>query len=88
MDDAKKNKLERVHRARKAVQKQMVGYIATALGLIAGLAWNDAIKDLITKLFPLGSDSITAKFVYAVVLTIVVAVGLYFLQKMVANEDE
>jgi len=57
------------------------GYIIGALGLVAGLAWNDAIKALIEFIFPLRQDSISAKFLYAGIITIIIVlVTLYIVQ--------
>lgn len=54
------------------MRKQTIGYIVSALGLVAGLAWNDAIKSLIESIFPAGSGGLVAKFVYALLVTFVV----------------
>lgn len=59
---------------RKQIRKQSLGYILAAFGFVAGLAWNDAIKALIDFAFPLGTDGLVAKFLYAAVVTIVVIV--------------
>lgn len=53
---------------------QSIGYILTALGLVAGLAWNEAIQGLVSELFPLEKNGVIAQFVYAVVITIVVVI--------------
>ena len=55
-------------------RERLLGYITAALGLVAGLAWNDAIKDLIAWLYPRQSNSLTAKFIYAIVITLVVVI--------------
>ena len=44
--------------------------ITAAFGLIAALAWNEAIKGLINKFFVSG-DGLLATFVYAIVVTII-----------------
>ncbi|MFA6909105.1 MAG: DUF5654 family protein [Patescibacteria group bacterium] len=62
---------------RKELRRQFMGYIITALSLVAGLAWNDAIKAFIEHIFPIDKNGILLKFVYAIVITIaVVAVGM------------
>jgi len=53
---------------------QSIGYILTALGLVAGLAWNEAIQGLVATLFPFGKNSVVAQFIYAIIITIVVVV--------------
>ena len=51
-------------------REQTTGYITAALGLVAGLAWNDAIKGLIDYLFPISKDTVLVRFVYAIIITI------------------
>lgn len=53
------------------IKKQTAGFITAALGLVAGLAWNDAIRALIDSFFPAGSD-LAAKFIYAAGVTVLV----------------
>ena len=73
---------EEAARLKKEVRKKTIGYISAGLGLVAGLAWNEAIKDLINVLFPLEENSVIAKFIYAIVMTLVVVVmTLYLIKK-------
>lgn len=65
-----------------------IGYVSAALGLVAGLAWNDAIKSAIEAVFPLGTGSIWAKFIYALLVTVAVVILLYYLNKFFASEDK
>ncbi|HBU27823.1 TPA: hypothetical protein DEB00_01770 [Candidatus Uhrbacteria bacterium] len=51
---------------------RITGYVLASFGLVAGLAWNEAIKALIEQIFPAPADSILAKLVYATVVTIFV----------------
>ena len=57
---------------RKEVRERTLAYVVAALGLVAGLAWNEAINTLIAQFFPLSKDTLIAKFVYAGVITIIV----------------
>jgi C4-dicarboxylate transporter len=57
-----------------SVRERTVGYITGALGLVAGLAWNDAIKSLIDSFVSVGSGGIIAKFIYAVLVTVIIVV--------------
>lgn len=62
----------------REIREKTLGYIITSFGLVAGLAWNDAIKAFIERFFDEPGDGLKAKFLYAVILTIaVVAVSLY-----------
>jgi len=49
-----------------------MGYILAAFGLVAGLAWNDAIQSLIKQVFPFATGSLLAKFAYAIIITVIV----------------
>ena len=46
--------------------------ITTALGLVAALAWNEAIQQLFTQLFGEAGGALAAKFFYAFLVTVVV----------------
>lgn len=46
--------------------------ITTALGLVAALAWNSAIQDLFAALPVPGGGELAGKFVYAMLVTLVV----------------
>ncbi len=64
---------------KSSIHTQTAGYILAAFGFVAGLAWNEAIKALIDKAFPLSTDGLAAKFIYAVVATLLVAIASAFL---------
>ncbi|MGC4092741.1 MAG: DUF5654 family protein [Polyangiaceae bacterium] len=64
--------------------RTMIGLATGSLGFVAALAWNDAIKALITKL--LGpDDSLSGLFIYAVSAT-VLAVGVLLFLGRLANK--
>lgn len=73
---------------RKEVKEQTFGLILAAFGLVAGLAWNDAVKSLIEYLFPLNSATLVAKFAYAFLLTILLAFLAYVLTKLRSQSTE
>lgn len=73
---------------KKAVRERTVGYIIAALGLVAGLAWNDAVKSLIESVFPLKQNSLSAKFIYAIVITLVIVIFTAYLAKLFQEQDE
>ncbi len=68
----------------REILERMVGYITAAFGLVAGLAWNEAIQSFIQYAFPMGSPhSLWAKIIYAVIITIAVTlVTIYFTRLM------
>ncbi len=63
----------------KEIRKQIVGYLMAALGLIAGLAWNEAAKGLIEHIYPLDQHGLWAKFIYAIIITLVVVIVSWLL---------
>ncbi len=65
----------------KQVKTKVAGYILAAFGLVAGLAWNDAVRAAIDRFFPLDQGNILIKFVYALVITIVVVFIGWFLSQ-------
>ena len=56
------------------IKSQTSGYIVAALSLVAGLAWNDAIKGLVAIFFPLETSGVLIKFMYAIIVTIIVVI--------------
>lgn len=74
-------------RLNREVRKQVTGYILAGLGVVAGLAWNEAIKSLIEFFFPLSQTGMRAKFLYATLLTLaIVLVSMYVLR--ITRDDE
>ena len=82
MDQSKKE-LEEI---RAQAKKQALGYIVAAFGLVAGLAWNEAIKSLIEYLFPLAQNTLLAKFGYAILITAVVVTITVYLSTLLKDE--
>ena len=84
--------LGRVKEEGKALQKEVrertLGFITAGLGLVAGLAWNDAIKALIEYLFPLDKNGLLVKFLYAVVITLVVVFLSVYLVRWLKKEEK
>ena len=83
---AEETKKER-KRLRTEIKEKTVGYILAALGLVAGLAWNEAIKALINLFFPAPADDIMLKFLYAVIVTIFIVVITVYLLRFTQKEE-
>ncbi|MBV8171394.1 MAG: hypothetical protein JO219_05625 [Candidatus Eremiobacteraeota bacterium] len=59
----------------------MIALASAAFGVIAALAWNTAISDLIKTYLPAGKG-IVSEFIYAVIVTIVAIVVLNSLGRL------
>lgn len=84
--------LEHIRRQGKEVtvevREKIIGYIVAAFSLVAGLAWNDAIKGLIEQIFPTKQNTIWAQFIYAILISVVVVVVSMYLLKLMKKNDE
>jgi hypothetical protein len=71
-----------------SMRQRTFGYITAAFGLVAGLAWNDAIKSLIEELFPLSQNTLVVKFAYAVAMSALVVLIARVLVKAIVKKEE
>lgn len=71
----------------REVRERVVGYLTAALGLVAGLAWNDAISALIAHWFPIERNSILAKFIYAGAVTVVVVLITTYVVRLLRRSE-
>ncbi len=67
----------------RAMVQTMISLASASLGLVAALAWNEAIKALLAEL-NLG-DSLAGLFLYAVIATVIAVVVLILLGKAAAR---
>lgn len=77
-----------VKRIKKEFQGKVIGYILAAFGLVAGLAWNEAVKASIEYFFPMSQNSLLAKFIYAVLITLVLVLVTIYLTRFMAEEEK
>jgi len=68
----------------RVLVQTMITLASASLGLVAALAWNEAIKALIRRV--LGEDdSLVGLFVYAIVATLIAVVVLLILARAAAR---
>lgn len=72
----------------KEVQKQTIGYIIAAMGFVAGLAWNETIKAFVEYLFPLNKNDLLVKFLYAILVTLLVVIISINLTRLLEKKEE
>ena len=80
--------IKQVKKAGKAIRRKMFSYIAAGLGLVAGLAWNDAIGTLINYLLPKNDNTVLAKIIYAFLVTLIVATMLLYIERSLSDDGE
>jgi hypothetical protein len=68
---------------REALADQTMAYVTAALSVVAGLAWNDAVKAAITFYFPAQTSSIAAQFLYAIAMTAIVVLLTLILRRVI-----
>lgn len=67
----------------RAMVQTMISLASASLGLVAALAWNEAIKALLAQMH-LG-DSLGGLFAYAVIATVIAVVVLVLLGRLAAR---
>ncbi len=70
---SKEGIVQRSTRLERAFLRRVFDLATAAFGLVAALAWNDAIKALIQSYIPVGS-TLFAQMIYAVILTILAVI--------------
>ena len=68
----------------KMVLQSMIALASAALGLVAALAWNDAIKETI-KLIMSDDESLASKYTYAILATAIAVIVVLVLAKLAAK---
>lgn len=79
---------EEQQRIRQEINEKTTGYILAALGLVAGLAWNEAIKSIIDTFFPIPGNDVVVKFAYAFIITAIIVVVTIYLARLTQKKEE
>ncbi len=71
--------------------KQMITLSTSGFGVVAALAWNDAIqsfvKEYVDKYFSAGSGGMS-RFIYALIITVIAVLVTYELTKMIKDKGD
>jgi hypothetical protein len=86
--EEKKPKTKKERKVVLEVRQKTAGYIAAGFGVVAGLAWNDAIKSLIEAIFPATEDTVLAKLLYAAAITTIVVVVSIYVVRFIGKQEE
>ncbi len=73
------------NRVQRDLRNITAGYIIAAFGFVAGLAWRDLSMSLVEYLFPMGKDTILAKFIYAVLISIALAFASIYVLRFIGK---
>jgi len=73
--------IKKVRKTSTAVQEKTITLILGGFGLVAALAWNEAIKSLFETLLK-NKGSLIGKFTYAVIVTMIVVIVSIQLPKL------
>lgn len=92
MANTKKTTKKKNHRLHQEILKQMITLSTSGFGLVAALAWNNVIQELvktyINKWLPQGG-SLFSLLLYAIAITTIAVFITYQLSKLIKlNEDE
>ena len=68
----------------RTVLQSMIALASAALGLVAALAWNDAIKETIKQLLG-GDESLSSKYIYAIFATSLAVIVVLILARIAAK---
>ena len=77
----RKRAAKKIRKTSTAVQEKSITLVLGGFGLVAALAWNEAIKSLFENLFK-NKGSLIGKFSYAVIVTLIVVIVSIQLQKL------
>ena len=72
----------------REIREKTLGYILTSFGLVAGLAWNEAIKAFIERFFSDPRNGLQAKVLYAIAVTVVVVIMSLYLSRIFKVEKK
>ena len=68
----------------RMIFQSMIALASAALGLVAALAWNDAIKETI-KILMADDESLTSKYIYAILATVIAVIVILILARLAAK---
>ena len=80
-----KKTLNEVQKTEKEFKEKIITFVLGGFGLVAALAWNDAIQSFFNILFP-NDKGLIGKFVYAIIITLIVVIVSVNLGKLSEKE--
>ena len=82
--DSQSTKPQRKRELEYEFFKTISGMVTAAFGLVAALAWNEAVKGMIDRYVKVG-DGLRSKLYYAFIVTILAVLVTYYFGKVMAR---
>ena len=79
--------LEEIKKTEREFREKTITLILGGFGLVAALAWNEAIKSLFETFFE-KSNELIGKFIYAIIVTVVVVIVSIKLKKVSEKKEQ
>ena len=70
----------------KQIREKIGTLMTTAFGLVAALAWKDAIRTIFAKVFG-SQDTIVGMLIYAIVVTIIAVIAIFIIAKSIVRQE-
>jgi hypothetical protein len=70
------------------IMNKVLTLFTAAFGVVAALAWDDAVKSLFQRYYPFPGTGIEAKFTYAIGVTIIAVIVTTFFAGMLSKEEK
>ena len=70
----------------KQIREKIGTLMTTAFGLVAALAWKDAIRTIFAKVFG-SQDTIVGMLIYAIVVTVVAVIAIFVIAKSIVRQE-
>lgn len=78
--------LKEIKKTQQEAKEKMATLILAGFGLVAALAWNDAIQTMFKVLFP-RSEGVIGKFIYAILITVIVVIVTLQLKRISEKKE-
>ena len=72
---------------KKEIIDKMSALVTAAFGLVAALAWNDAIKAIFKEVFGT-PDKMSAMIAYAIVVTVIAVIMTLWIGRLAGKEEK
>lgn len=72
----------------RKVWNKIITLLTAAFGVVAALAWDDAVKSLFQRYYPIPGSGVEVKFLYAITVTILAVLVMSIFASFNLDEGE